>query len=483
MTDPAPIPLDEFTAALERLDRTELASFVGELETATADDVDVDPPFVTVESGGTRTELRVVPADVTIDAADVTVDAADVDAIVTAGGTPTPDVDADVRTPADLRRRLLYAMSPESGDAVCDSFLGVPARSPEYDGPAGVSGRGGSDARDGTDTDGRTERNDASGDDADVTGGGIATHTVAGGGNATEGSTPADSTSGAGGRPRDGSDAGTADATDPGSGPDRVGRRVVVGAVLALLVLAVGAGATQLAGGPVGGPAGSLLGSDDPAGSPPDVELEDSGVEGDPATNSAASTTRENSIESGEGGGDDASAGNDTTDGIGLEPGGRNVGLAPTCTRSYLHVVQIQMNALKYNDAATNEGIRTVRRFAAPRNRRSVGTTGSFVRLFETSTFAPMLSYDSAQYTPARLDDRSARVDVVIRENGSVTGRYEFRLRKLNVSELADASSSSAIGPYDVNVADPANASSGSAAGPHDGCWATNSVRAVESFD
>ena len=483
MTDSTPIPLDEFAAALDRLDRTDLASFVGELEAVTTDAVDVDPPFVTVGSGDERTELLVVPddsdvpADVAADsdvptansdvpAADSDANTADVDALVIAAETAPVDVDVDIRTPTDLRRRLLYAMSPETGNEICDSFLGVPARSPEYDGQIIGAAPSGSVERDGSDSDGRNVPSPPPGTTArssppDTTARSSPSGATA---PATASETPVDtdppeSMPGASG-PESGSDG----RRERSSEPDRFGRRIVAIAVLALLVLAAGAGATQLGGGSVDGPAGSLLGADDPAGSAPDVELADSGVEGDPATNTPASTTRETAVGSDGDGTDGPSAGNDTMTGIGLQPGGRNVGLTPTCSRSSLHVVQIQMNALKYNDAATNEGIRTVRRFATPRNRRAVRTAGSFVRLFETPTYAPMMSYDSAEYAPIRIGDRLARVDVVTRENGSVTGRYEFRLRKLNASDPAGPSSRSAVGPYD-------------------GCWMTDAVRAVESFE
>ncbi len=74
--------------------------------------------------------------DVTAAGADV--NTADVDAVVTAVKTPSMDVDADVRAPVDLGRRLLYAVSPETGNAICNSFLDVPVRSPEYDDPNGT---------------------------------------------------------------------------------------------------------------------------------------------------------------------------------------------------------------------------------------------------------------------------------------------------------------------------------------------------------
>lgn len=113
----------------------------------------------------------------------------------------------------------------------------------------------------------------------------------------------------------------------------------------------------------------------------------------------------------------------------------RNVRPAPTCERSFLHVVQIQVNALKYNNNTTDDGIRTVRRFASPRNRQTIQTFDEFVRVIENPTYSPMLSYDSAQYTPIQSSDDYAQVYVTTRVDGNVTGQYTFRLRKIDGGE------------------------------------------------
>ena len=127
----------------------------------------------------------------------------------------------------------------------------------------------------------------------------------------------------------------------------------------------------------------------------------------------------------------------------------RYADLEPTCNRSYLHVVQIQMNALKYNDNEKNDGIRTVRRFASPRNREAVGSLEQYVRIIESDTYAPMLTYDSAEYAPRRTGADTADVRVVTRENGNVTGRYVFRLGKQEDNE-------------------------------YDGCWMTEGVQSLQ---
>ena len=132
----------------------------------------------------------------------------------------------------------------------------------------------------------------------------------------------------------------------------------------------------------------------------------------------------------------------------GADTAPRNVRPAPTCDRSSLLVVQIQMNALKYNNDTTNDGIRTVRRFASPRNRQTIATVDEFVRTIRSPTYSPMLSYDSVRYTPVQESDDYAQVQVLTRENDTVTGQYYFRLRNVD-------------------------------GGEYDGCWMTDAVVAT----
>jgi hypothetical protein len=65
-----------------------------------------------------------------------------------------------------------------------------------------------------------------------------------------------------------------------------------------------------------------------------------------------------------------------------------------------------------------------------------------------------MLTYDTAQYSVPVIDDDTAEVEVVTRENGNVTGRYVFRL------ELVTGGSAGG----DVILGDV------------DDCWMTDSV-------
>jgi hypothetical protein len=128
MTDPEPISLEEFTAALESLDRAEFASFVGQLRAVMADEVDVEPPLVTVRTGDTLTELLVGTPDPGSET-----DPGEIDGIVTRAEEP-PDVDVDATsiTPSDLRQRLLWGLRVNEAQALCERALGMPAYSTRY---------------------------------------------------------------------------------------------------------------------------------------------------------------------------------------------------------------------------------------------------------------------------------------------------------------------------------------------------------------
>ena len=100
--------------------------------------------------------------------------------------------------------------------------------------------------------------------------------------------------------------------------------------------------------------------------------------------------------------------------------------------------------------------MRTLRAFASPKNREAVGSVSDYAALFETARYAPMRTYDTAEYSVPEVDGGTAEIEVVTRENGGVTGRYEFRL------ELISGGSQ---GTDD-------------ALGDVDGCWMTDAVAA-----
>ena len=455
MTVPAPIPLDEFESAVRSLDREAFVAFVASLWSETADDVAVDSPVVTVRTEDARTTLLVdSPAS---DSDPLDIDAADgVDGVVTARDV-TPDLDIDVVTAADLRQRLLYALPAEDGEAVCERFLDAPARSTAYDREQLGAEAAGGVGPDGERSGGHESEalDDASGRDAEtaISDGrpaqgsrrSASTGVIGRGASGETGPAPAGGTrhSASG----DGTDrSASGDTGRQSEENDTVGSEVAVAVLLAVVVLAGGVGAAGLADAPIDA-AGEALGA---GGDAADASSADAAAVNDTDTDSDASETDEQASTT-----DDP----DPTDTASTElafkrdEAARNTGLAPNCERSYLHVVQIQMNALKYNNETINDGIRTTRRFASPRNRQAVSSVRRFIEIFESPSYAPMLSYDSVRYTPLGADGDSAAVRVATSENGSVTGRYEFRLRKINTTQYSDRG----------------------------GCWMTDAVSVTES--
>ncbi len=390
MTDRNPVPPETFANALESLDTDALAALVAEAYAATADAVTVTGPQVTATDGDRRTELLAVAT------ADEAATADAVDAVVVADGAPrdgrVPD-GVRVVTPTDLRRRLLYAVPPAAADAAARRALGVPMRSETYGrAPASSSVEGG---RSDDDRDSRAE-------DAGVTAADDTTRTTA-----------ADPPRAAGAHVDGGGDRQR--STDARTG-DR-DRSWTAAAAVAALLLAAGIGAV-VAGGIAPSEVGPLgAESDDPAApSPSGADGGDAASDGDDPASSDADSTG-------------GSAGGGPPNGS--SEAARNTAVAPTCERSALGVVQLQLNAFRYSDDATDDGIRAARAFASPTNKRAVGSVDQFVSLFETPTYAPMLTYDTAEYSVPDVDGDTASVTVVTRENGSVTGRYEFRLERV----------------------------------------------------
>lgn len=512
MTDPAPIPPDEFADALDSLDPDDLVAFVAELWAATGEVVDVDPPTVTVRNGGSRTDLLVAPAasDAVLEAiragagdgddprdddgddphdGDAT---ADPDAVVLPDeGSVSPDAGLEAVSPDDLRGRLLYALPMADAESACERFLGMPARSESYDrmsvaresvdwGSEGRESAGGNDATAGVVEDRTTK--DRTAEDRDG-----ANRTA--GDPTTESSMAADRPTGATSTepgPTASSSRPSAASDDGDAGSRRrdadVRRGRLATAVVVVVLLAAVAGAASLTGPSLTEGIGDRL---DPGDDMPSASGEDA-VDGGEGPGGSSESSSEGSSESSSDGSSGSSS-TDPTDSVDLGDSGtytgvadsfgsfddagatdrngsaaeRAIALEPTCERGPLHVVQIQMNALRYNDPATNDGIRTTRRFASPRNRQAVGTFGRFVDLFEGSNYAPMLTHDAVWYAPLGIDGDRATVRVVTYENGSATGSYEFRMRKVNATDASFT---------------------GDASG-YDGCWMTDAVSVVSTGD
>ncbi len=421
------VPPAAFTAALEDLDPGALAAFAADVYRAGGSDVTTDPPDLTVDAGDERFRLRAVTGEPATPPT--------VDAVV----STDPDIDpgCPVVGPADLRQRVLYALDPGTADDLCVRHLGQPARSPDYvpdtSAPAGASGAAAVE-----ESIGRSPTNTAT---ADGSGPGPGAAVAGGRRSASDGKAQSNPL------------AGTRLARLSGLvGPQAALLGVLVAVVLATTVgavlvggfLPVDAGDDPLAGSGTATPTATPTASGDlTTVTPARTEGRDWGgweaiPNGLPNSGETATPTPA----------PDGDEGQDVRD-LGAD---RYADLEPTCERSFLHVVQIQMNALKYNDNETNDGIRTVRRFASPRNREAVGSLEAYVRIIQRETYAPMLTYDSAEYEPSRIAADTARVQVTTRENGNVTARYAFRLGKQE-------------------------------GGEYDGCWMTEGVRPLTDTD
>lgn len=418
MTATTPVPLDVFVTELESLDGDAFVRFVGETYAATGGVVDIDGPRITARAGNGQSKLVVVSTD----GASVPDDA---DTIVVASGSQLDStgaaMDTEVVTPVDLRQRLLYAASPVEANAITERALGIPVRSATYGGTTD-SARAADDDAHTTDSDPDTpERRETLGPTNGATERRVGSRTLPAAADSdttpdrrVPGSVPVGSpdgySTGSGDRERS-ADETTARSSHEEESSDRTRPWTAV-AVVAVLLFAAG-GIGFVAGiADIGASDAGASGDEDRAIDSPTTESTDDPDGRDPGPTTDGDTT------------DPVSADSDTPSGA----VDRVTSPRPTCERPAIQVVQIQMNAVRYNDDETNDGIRTLRAFASPENREAVGSVESYVELFETPQYAPMLTYDTVQYSVPEITDDVAHVGVVTRENGAVTGRYEFRL-------------------------------------------------------
>lgn len=125
----------------------------------------------------------------------------------------------------------------------------------------------------------------------------------------------------------------------------------------------------------------------------------------------------------------------------------RYLSLRPTCERPPGLVVAIQVGALRNNPPATDEGINTTWQFAAPENRRAVGSFSQFVDVIERG-YEPLLDAETVTYGPLTRGNGTASRHVTVR-TGDRTTTYRWALQRQTF-------------------------------GPREGCWLTIGVREVE---
>jgi len=107
----------------------------------------------------------------------------------------------------------------------------------------------------------------------------------------------------------------------------------------------------------------------------------------------------------------------------------RVLDLRPNCRRPPGLVVHVQVLALRNNDPATNEGINTTWRFAAPSNRAVAGSYENFVETIQRG-FRPLLNATAVRYGPLdREGDTATQPVTVFDVNGTATA-YTWYLER-----------------------------------------------------
>lgn len=91
-------------------------------------------------------------------------------------------------------------------------------------------------------------------------------------------------------------------------------------------------------------------------------------------------------------------------------------------------VVQIQLNALRHNDAR-NRGIEVAFRFASPDNRLNTGPLPRFIDMIRQGPYRLMLAYENVAYHPLEVVEDQARQRVTLVGAGLVVD-YEFYLSR-----------------------------------------------------
>ena len=125
----------------------------------------------------------------------------------------------------------------------------------------------------------------------------------------------------------------------------------------------------------------------------------------------------------------------------------RYLRLRPTCERPPGLVVAIQVGALRNNPTGSREGFNTTWQFAAPNNRRAIGSFARFVDVIERG-YEPLLEAETVTYDPLVREDGRAVQRVTVR-TGNRTAAYRWKLEKQTE-------------------------------GPLEGCWLTTGVSGVE---
>lgn len=110
--------------------------------------------------------------------------------------------------------------------------------------------------------------------------------------------------------------------------------------------------------------------------------------------------------------------------------------LRPTCERPPELVVYIQLGALRSTTQTTNAGINTTWQFAAPSNRRAIGSYDRFVRLIREQ-YQPLLTAETLRLGPMDHRGMTAEQPVTVTTAAGEQESYVWTLAKQTEGQYA----------------------------------------------
>lgn len=113
---------------------------------------------------------------------------------------------------------------------------------------------------------------------------------------------------------------------------------------------------------------------------------------------------------------------------LSLNPAGIAI-IEPAAALGPADVVEAQLDALREN-TDENEGIATTFRFASPQNRDAIGSLESFIELFESPLYLPMLNHEEVQIFAPSVQGDLALVPVALRSKDNRRIDYLFILTR-----------------------------------------------------
>jgi len=94
-----------------------------------------------------------------------------------------------------------------------------------------------------------------------------------------------------------------------------------------------------------------------------------------------------------------------------------------------VQVVSLQLEALRENNAANDEGIAAAYKFASTRNKQAVGDLANFRRMLRGG-YPDMLTHVAADIETVKLEDDEAVIGVTLKLSSKSQHKYLFLLRR-----------------------------------------------------